>query len=62
MATAPPTKLGFGLALCSGEHPDYPATELLHHRPQSRGWQSARWAHLSAHMMRSLGCMHPGLR
>lgn len=42
MAAQAPTKLGFTLASCSGEHPDYPATELLQHRPQSRGWQSAR--------------------
>ncbi|KAK9803394.1 hypothetical protein WJX72_004936 [[Myrmecia] bisecta] len=36
-------KLRFTIQSCSGEDPDYPATELLYHSPQTRGWQCPRF-------------------
>jgi centrosomal protein CEP104 len=35
-------KLGFSVVFASSEDTDYPATELNHHSPQTKGWQSAR--------------------
>ncbi len=37
-------KLQFQVCFASGEDPDYPATELNYHSPQTKGWQSPRWA------------------
>lgn len=36
-------KLGFAVCFASGEDPDYPATELNYHSPQTKGWQSPRF-------------------
>lgn len=35
-------KCGFQVCFTSGEDPDYPATELNYHSPQTKGWQSQR--------------------
>jgi len=35
-------KCGFQVCFTSGEDPDYPATELNYHSPQTKGWQSPR--------------------
>lgn len=37
-------KLAFQVVFASGEDPEYPATELNFHSPQTRGWQSPRFA------------------
>lgn len=37
-------KLGFQVVFASGEDPDYPVTELNYHSPQTKGWQSPRYA------------------
>ena len=36
-------KLAFQVVYASGEDPEYPATELNFHSPQTRGWQSQRF-------------------
>ena len=38
----PEKKLGFQVVFASGEDPDYPVTELNHHSPNTKGWQSPR--------------------
>ena len=42
MSSAKGRKLRFQVAFVSGEDPDYPASELNVHSPQTRGWQSPR--------------------
>jgi len=37
-------KLGFRVVFASSEDADYPAAELNYHSPQTKGWQSTRWA------------------
>lgn len=39
-----PQKLRFTIVTFSGEDPDYPVRELLFHSPQTRGWQTPRYA------------------
>ncbi|PRW58028.1 centrosomal of 104 kDa [Chlorella sorokiniana] len=39
-----PVKLGFSIASCSGEDPEFPATELLLHSADSKGWCSPRFS------------------
>lgn len=37
------TKLKFRIVFCSSEEPEFPASELLRHGPNSKGWSSARF-------------------
>ena len=37
------SKIKFRIIACTGEDPEYPATELLNQSPQSKGWQSPRF-------------------
>ena len=38
-----PTKQRFRVVSVSGEDPDFPARELQHHTPETRGWQCPRY-------------------
>jgi hypothetical protein len=38
-----PSKLRFKVCYCSGEDPDFPASELNAHTPHTRGWQTPRF-------------------
>jgi centrosomal protein CEP104 len=38
-----PSKLRFKVCYCSGEDPDFPASELNTHTPHTRGWQTPRF-------------------
>jgi hypothetical protein len=40
---AMPSKLRFKVCYCSGEDPDFPASELNAHTPHTRGWQTPRF-------------------
>ena len=37
-----PSKQRFRVVSVSGEDPEYPARELQHHTPETRGWQCPR--------------------
>ncbi|KAL4423299.1 hypothetical protein ABPG77_004568, partial [Micractinium sp. CCAP 211/92] len=39
-----PQKLAFTVAACSGEDPDFPASELLVHSHDSKGWCTPRFS------------------
>ena len=44
-------KITFDIAACTGEDESSPAAELLHHTPQTKGWQSPRFSEYPQEMV-----------